>query len=69
MGYQARQRKKLIKSYIQAAKPKIEGLHRMIAEGEARGVSEAKLEEGRMKVRELEKLVDELKAGQLGAED
>jgi len=61
LSFQAQQRQKLFMSYITAAKPKIEKLKRLVAEGESRGISDEKLHEGRMKIQKLEEMVEQLK--------
>ena len=61
LKFQSKQRQKLFVSYAKAAKPKIDKLKRLVAEGEAGGISEEKLQEGRMKIQKLEEMLEQLK--------
>jgi hypothetical protein len=61
LDFQARQKQKVLVSYLHAAKPKLEKLRELVARGEAEGIAEDKLNEGRIKIQKIEEMVEEIK--------
>jgi len=60
LEFQLRQRKKVLFSYLDAAKPKLKKLRELVAEGERRGISEDKLIEGQTKILKIEEMVSQI---------
>ncbi len=60
LEFQRRERYKVYSSYLKASGPKLEKLRKLVALGEAQGLPEEQLEEGRSKIRAIEKMVETL---------
>ena len=61
LAFQAKQKQKVLASYLQAAKRKLDRLRKLIAEGERRGISEEQLIEGKAKIRKIEEMVEQMR--------
>jgi len=62
LAFQARQKQKVLISYVNAAKPKLNKLRALVAEGEKRGISKEQLAEGKAKIQKIEDMVEQIKA-------